>query len=115
MAEGQMTRTRKLVAFLIYAAMIGGGIYLLAALDDAISTHHKFGVMAAAAAVVMMVLGSYLLWVDIIAPALGVKTQEEAWETEDEARKRRVVGNETVRLMSINRTEERICYLLVIH
>jgi hypothetical protein len=80
-----MTQARKLLSSLIYAAMIGSGVYLL----TAISIHHKASAVAGAAAVFLMLLGGYLLWVDIIAPAIGIKTLEEAREAEDEARKRR--------------------------
>jgi hypothetical protein len=45
--EGQMIRTRKLLSFLLYAAMIGGGIYLLTAL----TIRHKASALADAGAV----------------------------------------------------------------
>jgi hypothetical protein len=71
-----VSKTRKLAAFLIYAAMIGGGFYLLTSL----SIHNKGGAVAGATAIFLMGLGGYLLWVDIIGPALGIKTPEEARE-----------------------------------
>jgi hypothetical protein len=80
-----MTQARKLLSSLFYAAMIGSGAYLL----TAISIHHKASAVAGTAAVFLMLLGGYLLWVDIIAPVLGIKTLEEAREAEDAARKRR--------------------------
>jgi hypothetical protein len=55
--EGQMTRTRKLLSFVLYAAMIGGGFYLLTAL----TIRNKGGAVAGAGAVFLMGLGGYML------------------------------------------------------
>lgn len=71
--RGRMSNKRKLVAFLIYAAMIGGGLYLL----TDITIRNKGGAVAGAGAVFLMGLGGYLIWTDIIAPALHIKTPED--------------------------------------
>jgi hypothetical protein len=50
--------------------MIGGGAYLLTAFDI-LDMRRKVTAVPGAAGVFLMLLGGYLLWVDIIAPAIG--------------------------------------------
>jgi hypothetical protein len=88
-----MSNTRKLVLFLIYAAMISGGLYLLVAQvlrPFQFGDHYYWYPKLMLAVAILMLLGGYLMWVDFIAPALRIKTQEEAWEAEDEIQKRRI-------------------------
>ena len=68
-----MTRSRKLLSSLIYAAMIGSGFYIL----TAETIRSKLAAVVGATAIGLMLLGGYLLWVDIIAPAIGIKTPED--------------------------------------
>lgn len=65
---------RKLLLFIIAIAMLGGGLYLIG--SELLIAHgiiwRVFGCGA-----VLVLFGGYLLWVDFIAPALGVRTWEK--------------------------------------
>ena len=65
---------RKLILFILSAAMLFGGLYLLIAkllFDPFIRFRFVFGGAALAFA------GAYLLWTDFVAPRLGIKTWED--------------------------------------
>jgi ABC-type enterobactin transport system permease subunit len=65
---------RKLLIFAISAAMLVGGLYLLAAeLLTADIIYFRFVIAGA----MLASLGAYLLWTDIVAPKLGIKTAED--------------------------------------
>ena len=65
---------RKLLVFVFSTAMIVGGLYLLAS-EILLANVIYFRFVIAGA--VLVVLGAYLLWVDILAPMLGIKTAED--------------------------------------
>ena len=65
---------RKLLVFVFSTAMIVGGFYLLAS-EILLANVIYFRFVIAGA--VLVVLGAYLLWVDILAPMLGIKTAED--------------------------------------
>ena len=65
---------RKLLVFVFSTAMIVGGLYLLA---SEILLANVFYFRFVIAGAVLVVLGTYLLWVDILAPMLGIKTAED--------------------------------------
>jgi hypothetical protein len=65
---------RKLLVFVFSTAMIVGGLYLLAS-EILLANVIYFRFVIAGA--VLVVLGTYLLWVDILAPMLGIKTAED--------------------------------------
>jgi hypothetical protein len=65
---------RKLLVFVFSTAMIVGGLYLLAS-EILLANIIYFRFVIAGA--VLVVLGTYLLWVDILAPMLGIKTAED--------------------------------------
>jgi hypothetical protein len=71
-----MSKPRKLLIFLISIAMIGGGLYMLVA-ETFWAEHHFRKIMLAG--VLLVLLGGYLIWADIIAPVLGIKTPEAAF------------------------------------
>ncbi len=65
---------RKLLLFIIAIAMVGGGLYLVGAellLARRISPQFLVG------GGLLVLFGGYLLWVDFVAPALGVRTWEK--------------------------------------
>ncbi len=65
---------RKLLVFVFSTAMIVGGLYLLAS-EILLANVIYFRFVIAGA--VLVVLGTYRLWVDILAPMLGIKTAED--------------------------------------
>lgn len=65
---------RKLLLFVVSIAMIVGGIYWLA--DVLLHAERIYGRVLLAGAMLITV-GSYLLWVDFIAPKLGIRTWEK--------------------------------------
>jgi hypothetical protein len=65
---------RKLLTFIISVAMVGGGLFLFGA--ELLTATRIKGVFVIGA-VMLVFVGGYLLWVDFIAPALGIKTGEE--------------------------------------
>jgi hypothetical protein len=65
---------RKLLVFVFSTAMNVGGLYLLAS-EILLANVIYFRFVIAGA--VLVVLGTYLLWVDILAPMLGIKTAED--------------------------------------
>ena len=65
---------RKLLLFFVSTAMVVGGLYLLGA--ETLLAHRIYS-RAVTGGVMLVILGSYLLWVDFIAPLLGVATGEE--------------------------------------
>ena len=65
---------RKLLVFVFSTAMIVGGLYLLAS-EILLANVIYFRFVIAGA--VLVVLGTYLLWVDILAPMLGIKTADD--------------------------------------
>jgi hypothetical protein len=71
---------RKLLVFFFSVTMLVGGLYW--ALGELVSSHlngRPLKLMLLAG-IFPALLGAYLLWVDFIAPALGIKTEEEPWE-----------------------------------
>ena len=65
---------RKLLLFIIAIAMVGGGLYLVGAellLARRICPQFLVG------GGLLVLFGGYLLWVDFVAPALGVRTWEK--------------------------------------
>jgi hypothetical protein len=69
-----MNKGRKFLIFLIAGAMLVGGLYLLAGeLLVAHTIYFRFVIAGA----MLVVLGGYLLWADIFAPMLGIKTAED--------------------------------------
>ena len=69
-----MSKRRKLLIFLISVAMISGGLYWIA-FETLSAAHRRGGLMWAG--ILPVLLGGYLLWADIIAPVLGIKTPED--------------------------------------
>jgi hypothetical protein len=65
---------RKLLVFVFSTAMIVGGLYLLA---SEILLAHTIYFRFVIAGAVLVVLGVYLLWVDILAPMFGIQTAED--------------------------------------
>ncbi|MEW6640906.1 MAG: hypothetical protein AB1586_10415 [Pseudomonadota bacterium] len=65
---------RKVILFLLAAAMISGGVYLLAA--ELLTARILYSRLVVAGGF-LIVLGGYLLWTDFIAPALRIKTWED--------------------------------------
>ena len=65
---------RKLLLLIISIAMLGGGLYLVGA--QLLIAHQFLGRFFAGGALLIL-FGGYLLWVDFIAPALGIKTWEK--------------------------------------
>ena len=65
---------RKLLVFVFSTAMIVGGLYLLAS-EILLANVIYFRFVIAGA--VLVVLGTYLLWVGIHAPMLGIKTADD--------------------------------------
>jgi hypothetical protein len=64
---------RKRLLFFLSVAMLVGGLYLLAA--ELFWLDERYGFMVLMG-VMLVALGSYLLWADFIAPALGFKTKQ---------------------------------------
>ena len=65
---------RKLLVFVISTAMLVGGLYLVASeVSVADIIYFRFGIAGA----IVAMLGAYLLWTDIVAPMLGIKTAED--------------------------------------
>jgi hypothetical protein len=67
------SNTRKLLLFIIAIAMLGGGLYLVG--GQLLTANGILGRFVAGGALLVL-FGGYLLWVDFIAPALGIKTWE---------------------------------------
>jgi len=65
---------RKLLLFVVSTGMVVGGLYLLGA-ELLLASRISFRFVIAAA--VLVTLGTYLLWVDFVAPMLGITTEEE--------------------------------------
>ena len=63
---------RKAIIFIISMAMLVGGLYFVVA-DFYWATAHLGKIVRGAAA--RAGLGGYLLWVDILAPMLGIKAE----------------------------------------
>ncbi len=65
---------RKLLPFVIAIAGLGAGLYLLGA--ELLIAH---GILwrVVGCGVVLVLFGGYLLWVDFIAPAVGIRTWEK--------------------------------------
>jgi hypothetical protein len=71
-------RVRKLLVFLISVAMIVGGGYLLwGEMLYVFVEGHPIRIFIVAGTIALPILGAYLLWIDIAAPLLGIKTGEE--------------------------------------
>ena len=66
--------TRKVLLFLLAAAMIAGGVYLLT--EELLTARVVYGKLVVAGGF-LIVMGRYLLWADFIAPALRIKTWED--------------------------------------
>jgi hypothetical protein len=64
---------RRLLLFALSSAMLVGGLYL--AIFELLFAHIVFFRFVMGGAV-LAVVGAYLLWVDFIAPKLGIKTPE---------------------------------------
>jgi hypothetical protein len=65
---------RKLLVLVISTAMLTGGLYLVASeVSVADIIYFRFAIAGA----ILVVLGVYLLWTDIVAPMLGIKTAKD--------------------------------------
>jgi hypothetical protein len=64
---------RKVILFAIYLVMVGGGGFALAV---QLAYASRIWFMGVAGSGAIMALGLYLLWTDIIGPALGAKVEE---------------------------------------
>jgi hypothetical protein len=65
---------RKLLLFFMSVAMIVGGLYWLGV--ELLFAHRIYSKLVGGG-VMLVFLGSYLLWIDFVAPRLGIKTGEE--------------------------------------
>jgi hypothetical protein len=65
---------RKLFEFVISVALVVGGLWLLA---DTLLFGERTFLRFLFAGVLPATLGIYLLWVDFVAPMLGIKTAKE--------------------------------------
>jgi hypothetical protein len=68
------SKIRKVLLLVIAVAMVGGGLYLAGA---ELLTASRISGRFLAGGALLVLFGGYLLWVDFVAPALGVKTWEE--------------------------------------
>ncbi len=65
---------RKIGVFVLATAMVLGGVYLVGA---ELLTSRVLYFRLVIGGVILTTMGTYLLWTDFVAPALGIKTSED--------------------------------------
>ena len=65
---------RKVILFVSSAAMVLGGLYIVAS-ELLVATAIYFRPLFVGA--ILILLGGYLLWTDFVAPRLGIRTWED--------------------------------------
>ncbi len=65
---------RKLLLFVVSVVMVVGGVYWL--VMELLFAHRIYSRLVMGG-VMLVIVGSYLLWIDFIAPRLGITTGEE--------------------------------------
>jgi hypothetical protein len=65
---------RKVIVFILSGAMLAGGIYIV---GGEVLFSSALSIRVLSVGLALALLGGYLLWTDIVAPALKIRTWED--------------------------------------